>query len=182
MQMRTSIPSSILGQSCISFLNGVGSGNWNDTIGGVLTAEKFAGAGLDVTSSSVSGSSWSDDNGNAQLNFTLNTVSDPVTAEQISLAIEGAFGLLIVAIGGAIALFGPVGWAWDALGGFMILIGAITLLGVSVTLLTGTIPGSILFYGAAAVVGGLLIFAAYQYLKNPAVKKNVDRRIARATA
>jgi hypothetical protein len=167
VRLQTSIPSSILGQSSISFLNAIGTTAWNDTIGGVLTLEHFVGAGLDVSSSSVTGATWIANGGNAELDFTLNTVSDPVTASGIQLAIEAAFGLLVVAIGGAIALLGPPGWAWDALGGFLILIGAIALLSVSVTLLTSTTAGSVLFYGAVIVGGGLLAFAAYEYFKKP---------------
>lgn len=182
VQMQTSIPSTVLGQSTISFLNAIGSGAWNDTLGGVLTIEHFFGAGLDVTNSSVSNASWVNNNGQAELDFVLDTVSDPVTAAQIQLAIEAAFGLLVVAIGAAIAVLGPPGWAWDALGGFLILIGAIALLGVSVSLLTSTTAGSILFYGGIALAVGLIGFAVYQYVKNPKVKKNVDRRIVRATA
>jgi hypothetical protein len=181
VSLLTSIPATILGQSSLGFLNAIGSGAWNDSLGGVLTLEHFVGGGLDVTSSSVTGSTWSDINGKCALNFTFNTVSDPVTAEQIQVAIEGAFGLLVVAIGAAIAAWGPPGWAWDALGGFLVLVGAIALLSVSVTLLASTTAGKIILYGGLAVGAGLLIFAVYLYASNAQVKRNVNKAAGRLT-
>lgn len=175
----TSMSATILSANdVINFLNTPGSGFWNDTLGGIYTLENIGNS--NITASSVSNSTWIAQNGKAAIKFSLNVKSDPVSASQITEIIYTLAGIAMVAIGAAIALFGPPGWAIDIIGAILALAGVITLVNVVVTEITSS---PVLQFGVVAlgigIIGGVGLLA-YSAFKSPGTRQSIANVGSRA--
>jgi hypothetical protein len=177
--MQTDFPATVLGEDVVALLNKIPSGALNDVIGAALSCDFFLSQGLDITASSATDSKWISQNGNAALQYTLNTTSDPVTASEVEAAILVGAGVLAAAIvaGGLLAGVAP---GLILLGLFVT--GVLAFIAVIVVAIGGVVSSSagqfLLYVGGAAAIG-LISFAAYQYFKNPEVKRNVNKAAGR---
>ena len=170
--VETSLPATILStDDAINFLNTPGSGFWNDTLGAIYTIGNMGNSS--ITASSVTNSNWIAQNGHAALEFHLNITSDPVSATEIQEIIYALAGIAMVAIGAAIAMFGPPGWAVDIVGIILALAGVITLLNATVTEISSSpvLSFGVIALGIGVIAGvGILAYSAY---KSPETRQNL---------
>jgi len=131
--MKTSLPASILKTNdVIDFLNSPGQGFWNGGLQDLCSVSNFFKYGVEVTSTKVSNAVWINAGGKAQLNYTLTTVSDPVTAQQINSGLWLMIGLAVTAIGALLLLIPVGGWAVDLVGAILVAAGVLTILDIGV--------------------------------------------------
>jgi len=185
--MKTSLPASILKTNdVIDFLNSPGQGFWNGGLQDLCSVSNFFRYGLEVVSTQVSNAVWVNADGKAQLNYTLTTVSDPVTAQQINASLWLMIGLAVTAIG-ALLIIIPAGiWA-DIVGAILMAAGVLTILDIGVVEVSNILPiifgstaGKILIagIGIALIAGvGLMVYGVATSEK---AKQNV-RNVAEYT-
>jgi len=131
--MKTSLPASILKTNdVIDFLNSPGQSFWNNGLQDLCSVSNFFKYGVEVTSTKVSNAVWINAGGKAQLNYTLTTVSDPVTAQQINSGLWLMIGLAVTAIGALLLLIPVGGWAVDLVGAILVAAGVLTILDIGV--------------------------------------------------
>jgi len=131
--MKTSLPASILKTNdVIDFLNSPGQSFWNNGLQDLCSVSNFFKYGLEVTSTQVSNAVWVNADGKAQLNYTLTTVSDPVTAQQINASLWLMIGIAVTAIGALLLLIPVGGWAADLVGAILVAAGVLTILDIGV--------------------------------------------------
>jgi hypothetical protein len=153
----------------------------NDTLAGIFDVDFFVNRGHDVTSSSVNGAKWINYGEKLALAFNLNTMSDPISAADVVAALAVA-GAIVIAGLTAAGLLDGIAPGLLILG--LVAIGVLAFVAPLVTDITSFFSsgaGQIILYGGAAVAVSLLIFGVYQYLKNPEVKRNVDRTAGNIT-
>jgi len=182
--IKTSLPATILSTNdVINFLNSPGQGFWNGGLQDLYSVSNFIQYGLEVTSTQVSNANWVNAGGNAQLNFTLTTVSDPVTAQQINSGLWLMVGLFVTTIGALLLLIPVGGWAVDLVGAILMAAGILTILDIGVVEVSNILSspaGALLIggIGIAIIAGtGLMI---YGVATSEQAKQNV-RRVAEYT-
>jgi hypothetical protein len=131
--MKTSLPASILKTNdVIDFLNSPGQSFWNGGLQDLCSVSNFFQYGLELVSTKVSNAVWVNAGGKAQLNYTLTTVSDPVTAQQINASLWLMIGVAVTAIGALLILIPVGGWAVDLVGAILVAAGVLTILDIGV--------------------------------------------------
>jgi len=131
--MNTSLPASIFKTNdVIDFLNSPGQSFWNGGLQDLCSVSNFFKYGVEVVSTKVSSAVWVNADGKAQLNYTLTTVSDPVTAQQINSGLWLMIGLAVTAIGALLLLIPVGGWAVDLVGAILVAAGVLTILDIGV--------------------------------------------------
>jgi len=162
--IKTSLPATILHTNdVINFLNSPGQNFWNGGLQDLYSVSNFFQYGLEVTSTQVSNAVWVNAGGKAQLNYTLTTVSDPVTAQQINTTLWLMIGLAVTAIGALLILIPPGIW-FDIIGLILMAAGVLTILDIGVVEVSNIIhspAGEILFagIGIALIAGvGLMVY------------------------
>jgi len=182
--IKTSLPATILHTNdVINFLNSPGQNFWNGGLQDLYSVSNFFQYGLELVSTKVSNAVWVNAGGKAQLNFTLTTVSDPVTAQQINATLWLMVGLAVTAIGAILILIPVGGWAADLVGLILMAAGVLTILDIGVVEVSNIIhspAGEILFagIGIALIVGaGLMVYGVATSEK---AKQNV-RNVAEYT-
>ena len=182
--MKTSLPATIFKTNdVIDFLNSPGQGFWNDGLQDLCSVSNFFQYGLELVSTKVSNAVWVNADGKAQLNYTLTTVSDPVTAQQINASLWLMVGLAVTAIGAILILIPVGGWAADLVGLILMAAGVLTILDIGVVEVTNIIhspAGEIFFAGIGiALIAGVGLFV-YGVLTSEKAKQNV-RNVAEYT-
>jgi len=166
--MKTSLPATILKTNdVINFLNSPGQSFWNGGLQDLCSVSNFFRYGLEVVSTQVSNAVWVNAGGKAQLNYTLTTVSDPVTAQQINASLWLMVGLAVTAIGALLILIPPGIW-FDIIGLILMAAGVLTILDIGVVEVSNILPiifgstaGKILIagIGVAIIAGaGLMVY------------------------
>jgi hypothetical protein len=166
--MKTSLPASILKTNdVIDFLNSPGQSFWNGGLQDLCSVSNFFRYGLEVVSTQVSNAVWVNADGKAQLNYTLTTVSDPVTAQQINASLWLMIGVAVTAIGALLILIPPGIW-FDIIGLILMAAGVLTILDIGVVEVSnivhtifGSTAGKILIagIGVALIAGvGLMVY------------------------
>jgi len=166
--MKTSLPATILKTNdVIDFLNSPGQSFWNGGLQDLCSVSNFFRYGLEVVSTQVSNAVWVNAGGKAQLNYTLTTVSDPVTAQQINASLWLMVGLAVTAIGALLILIPPGIW-FDIIGLILMAAGVLTILDIGVVEVSNILPiifgstaGKILIagIGVAIIAGaGLMVY------------------------
>lgn len=170
--LETSLPATILStDDTIDFLNTPGSGFWNDTLGAIYTVGQMGNS--NITASSVTNAKWIAQNGNATLQFYLNITSDPVSASTVTDILLALAGIAMVAIGVAIAAFGPPGWAVDIVGIILAAAGVLTLINATAVEIVSSpvLSFGVVALGVGVIAGvGLLAYSAY---KSPETRENI---------
>ena len=181
--IKTSLPATILHTNdVIDFLNSPGQGFWNDGLQDLCSVSNFFQYGLELVSTKVSNAVWVNAGGKAQLNYTLTTVSDPVTAQQINASLWLMIGLAVTAIGALLILIPPGIW-FDIIGLILMAAGVLTILDIGVVEVSNIIhtpAGEILIAGIGiALIAGVGLFV-YGVLTSEKAKQNV-RNVAEYT-
>jgi len=131
--IKTSLPATIFKTNdVIDFLNSPGQSFWNNGLQDLCSVSNFFQYGLELVSTKVSNAVWVNAGGKAQLNYTLTTVSDPVTAQQINATLWLMVGLAVTAIGAILILIPVGGWAADLVGAILMAAGVLTILDIGV--------------------------------------------------
>jgi len=186
--MKTSLPATIFNTNdVINFLNSPGQNFWNGGLQDLCSVSNFFQYGIELVSTQVSNAVWVNADGKAQLNFTLTTVSDPVTAQQINATLWLMVGLAVTAIGAILILIPVGGWAADLVGAILMAAGVLTILDIGVVEVSniihtifGSTAGKILIagIGIAIIAGaGLMVYGVATSEK---AKQNV-RNVAEYT-
>jgi len=181
--IKTSLPATILHTNdVINFLNSPGQNFWNSGLQDLYSVSNFFQYGLELVSTKVSNAVWVNADGKAQLNFTLTTVSDPVTAQQIKASLWLMIGLAVTTIGALLILIPPGIW-FDIIGLILMAAGVLTILDIGVVEVSNIIhsPAGEIFFagiGIALIVGaGLMVYGVATSEK---AKQNV-RNVAEYT-
>jgi len=186
--MKTSLPASILKTNdVIDFLNSPGQSFWNNGLQDLCSVSNFFKYGLEVVSTQVSNAVWVNAGGKAQLNYTLTTVSDPVTAQQINASLWLMIGIAVTAIGALLILIPVGGWAVDLVGAILMAAGVLTILDIGVVEVSNILPiifgstaGKILIAGiGVALIAGVGLFV-YGVATSAQARQNV-RNVAEYT-
>jgi len=182
--MKTSLPASIFKTNdVIDFLNSPGQGFWNNGLQDLCSVSNFFRYGLEVTSTKVSNAVWVNSGGKAQLNYTLTTVSDPVTAQQINASLWLMVGLAVSVIGAILLLIPIGGWAVDLVGLILVAAGVLTILDIGVVEVSNILhsPAGALLIGGigVAIIAGVGLMV-YGVATNEKAKQNV-RNVAEYT-
>jgi len=186
--MKTSLPASILKTNdVIDFLNSPGQSFWNNGLQDLCSVSNFFKYGLEVVSTQVSNAVWVNAGGKAQLNYTLTTVSDPVTAQQINASLWLMIGIAVTAIGALLILIPVGGWAVDLVGAILMAAGVLTILDIGVVEVSNILPiifgstaGKILIAGiGVAIIAGVGLMV-YGVATSEKAKQNV-RNVAEYT-
>jgi len=188
--IKTSFPASILSTNdVINFLNSIGQWFWNGGLQDLYSVSNFFQYGLEITSTKVSNAVWVNASGKAQINFTLTTVSDPVTAQQINASLWLMVGLAVTVIG-ALLIAIPIAWPADLVGIALVAAGVLTILDIGVVEVSNIFhnigqifsspAGKILEAGIGiAIIAGVGLFV-YGVATNEKAKQNV-RNVAEYT-
>jgi len=181
--IKTSLPATILHTNdVIDFLNSPGQNFWNGGLQDLYSVSNFFQYGLELVSTKVSNAVWVNAGGKAQLNFTLTTVSDPVTAQQVNATLWLMVGLAVTAIGALLIIIPPGIW-FDIIGLILMAAGVLTILDIGVVEVSNIIhsPAGEIFFagiGIALIAGvGLMVYGVATSEK---AKQNV-RNVAEYT-
>ena len=181
--MKTSLPATILKTNdVIDFLNSPGQSFWNGGLQDLCSVSNFFKYGVEVVSTKVSNAVWVNSGGKAQLNFTLTTVSDPVTAQQINASLWLMIGLAVTAIGALLILIPPGIW-FDIIGLILMAAGVLTILNIGVVEVSNILksPAGALLIGGigVAIIAGVGLMV-YGVATSEKAKQNV-RNVAEYT-
>jgi len=181
--MKTSLPATILKTNdVIDFLNSPGQSFWNGGLQDLCSVSNFFKYGVEVVSTKVSNAVWVNSGGKAQLNFTLTTVSDPVTAQQINASLWLMIGLAVTAIGALLILIPPGIW-FDIIGLILMAAGVLTILNIGVVEVSNILksPAGALLIGGigVAIIAGVGLMV-YGVATSEKAKQNV-RSVAEYT-
>jgi len=181
--IKTSLPATILKTNdVIDFLNSPGQSFWNGGLQDLCSVSNFFKYGVEVVSTKVSNAVWVNADGKAQLNYTLTTVSDPVTAQQIKASLWLMIGLAVTAIGALLILIPPGIW-FDIIGLILMAAGVLTILDIGVVEVSNILksPAGALLIGGigVAIIAGVGLMV-YGVATSEKAKQNV-RNVAEYT-
>lgn len=172
----TNFPATVVvSNDVLNVFNGMPQSVLNGATQAALSASFFTNQGYDVTSTTVSNSVWVSYGGNIALQFSMTTISDPLTASDVVAAMAIAGAVMITALTAA-GLLDGIAPGLLVLG--LVAIGVLAFVEPIVTAVATTVNTALTWLLPVIVVigGGIVTFAL---LTSPETRKSATKAVNR---